>query len=91
MVSNLRSKALARQSARTIRAHHTKTHEESLVLLSVMRVDRLLLFKPGSYPRISNPFRCYRGRENVSSPSLRTGLADLPHPALQLVVHLGKD
>jgi hypothetical protein len=29
-----------------------------------------------------------RGRENRSSPSLRTGLADIPHPTLQLVVHL---
>jgi hypothetical protein len=28
-----------------------------------------------------------RGRESVCSPSLRTGLAGLPHPALQLVVH----
>ena len=29
-----------------------------------------------------------RGRESVRSPSLRTGQAGLPHPALQLVVHL---
>jgi hypothetical protein len=27
----------------------------------------------------------------LCSPSLRTGQADLPHPALQLVVHLGED
>jgi len=27
-----------------------------------------------------------RGRESVSSPSLRTGQADFPHPALQLVI-----
>ena len=34
-----------------------------------------------------------RGREGrlIGSPSLRTGLADLPHPALQLVVHLYQD
>ena len=33
----------------------------------------------------------YRGRESLiefSSPSLRTGRADLPHPALRLMVHL---
>jgi hypothetical protein len=32
------------------------------------------------------------GRDDwFRSPSLRTGLAILPHPALQLVVHLFKD
>ena len=34
-----------------------------------------------------------RGRESrlLGPPSLRTGLADLPHPALRLVVHLRED
>ena len=32
-----------------------------------------------------------RGRESVRSPSLRTGRAGLPHPALQLVGHLIED
>jgi hypothetical protein len=32
-----------------------------------------------------------RGRESVSSPSLRTVQADLPHTALQLVVHPVRD
>ena len=31
-----------------------------------------------------------RGREDRGSPSLRTGRADLPHPALQLVVYLSR-
>src|SRR6266404_91507 len=32
------------------------------------------------------------GRDDwIRSPSLRTGQADLPHPALQLVVHLEED
>jgi hypothetical protein len=40
---------------------------------------------------VSRPcFRVDRGRENLSSPSLRTGRADFPHPALQLVGHLTK-
>ena len=32
-----------------------------------------------------------RGRESFTSPSLRTVRADLPHTALQSVVHLVKD
>ena len=32
--------------------------------------------------------RCYRGRDEDTTPrpSLRTGLADFPHPALQLEI-----
>ena len=32
-----------------------------------------------------------RGRDGLNRHSLRTGLAGLPHPALQLVVHLLQD
>jgi hypothetical protein len=32
-----------------------------------------------------------RGRDGKCNPSLRTGHADLPHPALQLVVYQRQD
>jgi hypothetical protein len=50
--------------------------------------DRIL--KRGKCDHDETP-RSYRGRDDFGRPSLRTGLADLPHPALQLVVNSKRD
>src|SRR5882672_1293209 len=59
----------------------------SLALVPIMltHLDRHGRACPG-HPRLATGQRRDRGRESVTSPSLRTGLADFPHPALQLVV-----
>ena len=46
--------------------------------------------KPGQLDMIQTD-NSDRGRESVGSPSLRTGQAGLPHPALQLVVSFQED
>ena len=48
---------------------------------------------PGQGTTVAIKLPLDRGRKSrfVGSPSLRTGLADLPHPALRLAVHLRED